>query len=168
MNAMKRMIPLTAALAVTLGSLLVVSSCHDSSRIETDRSADSLAVSQAIHACIGWAKEKDFDLLYSVINDPGYLEVSPGNRITRGIDQFRENETFWGSPDFKAIRYDVRDLTISFSPEGDAAWFYCILDDINEWKGEPASWENTRWTGVLIRKDGRWIMMQQHFSFAHS
>jgi hypothetical protein len=46
------------------------------------------------------------------------------------------------------------------------AWFYCILDDINEWKGQPANWENTRWTGVLEKRDGRWVMAQQHFSFA--
>ncbi|MRR23376.1 hypothetical protein EG830_10400 [bacterium] len=93
--------------------------------------------------------------------------MSPGQKITRGIDEFRENEAFWGSPDFRAVRYDIRDLSISFSPSGDAAWFYCVLDDINEWKGEPANWENTRWTGVLVKKDGRWIMMQQHFSFAN-
>jgi len=149
--------------------LLLFTSCRDNGVQGTDRSADSLAVSQAIHDCIGWAKEKDFNLLYSVIaNDPGYLEVSPGNKITRGFDEFRQNETFWGSPDFRAVRYDIRDLTISFSPGGDAAWFFCILDDINEWKGEPANWENTRWTGVLVKKDGRWIMMQQHFSFVNS
>ncbi len=163
---MKRIIPLTPGF-IALCSLLVLSGCRNDHQPGNDRSTDSLAVSQAIHACIGWAKEKDFDLLYSVINDPGYLEVSPGQKITRGIDEFRENEAFWGSPDFKAVRYDIRDLTISFSPAGDAAWFYCILDDINEWKGEPANWENTRWTGVLVKKDGKWIMMQQHFSFAN-
>jgi hypothetical protein len=165
---MKRMIPSSVGI-VMLCPLLFLLSCGGGSQQSTDRSADSLAVSQAIHACIGWAKEKDFKLLYSVIaNDPGYLEVSPGNSITRGIDEFKENELFWGSSDFRAIRYDIRDLVISFSPAGDAAWFYCVLDDINEWKGQPASWENTRWTGVLVKKEGRWIMMQQHFSFANS
>jgi len=47
------------------------------------------------------------------------------------------------------------------------AWFFCILDDINEWKGQPATWENTRWTGVLEKRDGRWVTVQQHFSFAN-
>jgi hypothetical protein len=46
------------------------------------------------------------------------------------------------------------------------AWFFCILDDINEWKGQPANWENTRWSGVLEKRSGRWVMAQQHFSFA--
>jgi hypothetical protein len=125
-------------------------------------------VENAIHASIGWAKNKDFRLLYSVIaNDSAYLEVSPGKRITRGFAEFKKGEKLWGSPDFKAIRYDIRDLRISFSRSGDVAWFYCVLDDVNEWKGQPANWMNTRWTGVLEKREGRWVIVQMHFSFAN-
>lgn len=91
------------------------------------------SVKAAIHNTIVWAKNKDFDLLYSVIaNDSNYLEVDPNPGITRGFAQFKKKEAFWGSNDFKAIRYDIRDLTINFSEKGDVAWFYCVLDDINE------------------------------------
>ena len=41
-----------------------------------------------------------------------------------------------------------------------------MLDDMNEWKGQPANWENTRWTGVTEKRDGKWVIVQQHFSFA--
>jgi ketosteroid isomerase-like protein len=163
---MKKMIHYITVLIIFI-CLMLISCSRGEAGPPPDRSADSLAVSQAIHDCIGWAAEKDFDLLYSVIvNDSSYLEVGPDGRVTRGIDEFRKNESFWGSPDFKAIRYDIRDLSITISKDGDAAWFYCILDDINEWKGQPATWENTRWTGVLEKRDGRWVMVQQHFSFA--
>lgn len=125
------------------------------------------AVEQAIRSSIGWAATKDLDLLYSVIcNDSAYLEVDPGKRVVKGFDEFRKAEAFWMHEDFKAIRYAISDLQIRFSASGEVAWFYCVLDDINEWKGQPASWENTRWTGVLEKRDGRWTMMQQHFSFA--
>lgn len=124
-------------------------------------------IERAIHASIGWAKNKDFKLLYSVIaNDSAYLEVSPGKRITRGFAEFRKGEKFWGSPDFKAVRYEIKDLTINLSRSGEVAWFYCVLDDVNEWKGESASWLNTRWTGVLERRGGKWVIVQMHFSFA--
>jgi ketosteroid isomerase-like protein len=124
-------------------------------------------IEQAIHASIGWAKEKDFRLLYSVIaNDSNYIEVDPGKRVVRGFDDFRKAEKFWGSPDFKAMRYEIRDLTINISRSGDVAWFYGVLDDVNEWKGKPASWLNTRWTGVLERREGNWVIVQMHFSFA--
>jgi len=124
-------------------------------------------VEQSIRACIGWAQTKDFGLLYSVIaNDPDFLEVHPDGRVVKGFEEFKKGEKFWGSPDFKAVRYDLRDLRIKLSKSGDTAWFFCLLDDINEWKGQPANWENTRWTGVLEKRDGRWVVVQQHFSFA--
>lgn len=124
-------------------------------------------IEQSIRNCIGWAKTKDFKLLYGgIAADENFLEVHPDGNVVKGIEEFRKAESFWASPDFKAVRYDIRDLKITLSKGGDTAWFYCLLDDINEWKGQPANWENTRWTGVLEKRDGRWVMAQQHFSFA--
>lgn len=147
---------------------LVIFSCTSQSIEKTENQISEIpAVEKAIRSAIGWAKEKDFNLLYSTIaNDPEYLEVHPNNRVVKGFDEFKKAEAFWGSPDFKAIRYEIRDLKINISASGDVAWFYCILDDINEWKGKPANWENTRWTGVLEKRNGSWRIVQQHFSFA--
>ena len=134
---------------------------------DRSRDVDREEITRTIHSCIGWAKTKDFALLYgSIANDPDFLEVHPDGRVVSGFDDFRKAEAFWGSPDFKAVRYEIRDLRIRLSKSGDVAWFYGLLDDINEWKGRPANWENTRWTGVLEKRDGRWVMVQQHFSFA--
>jgi len=124
-------------------------------------------IERSIRDSIGWAKTKDFRLLYGIIaNDPDFLEVHPDGNVVKGFEDFKKAEKFWGSPDFKAVRYEIRELKIKLSKSGDVAWFFCILDDINEWKGQPANWENTRWTGVLERRDGRWVTVQQHFSFA--
>ena len=124
-------------------------------------------VEKSIRSSIGWAKTKDINLLYSVIaNDSSYLEVRPGDRVVKGFLEFKKAEAFWMHPDFKAIRYEIKDLKINLSKSGDVAWFYCILDDINEWKGQPANWENTRWTGVLEKRNKNWIIVQMHFSFA--
>jgi len=131
------------------------------------RPAEFGRIEQSIRDCIGWAQTKDFPRLYSVIaDDPDFLEVHPDGAVVKGIEEFRKAEKIWASPDFKAIRYEIRDLEIKVSQSGDVAWFFCILDDINEWKGRPANWENTRWTGVLEKRGGRWVMVQQHFSFA--
>jgi hypothetical protein len=46
------------------------------------------------------------------------------------------------------------------------AWWACILDDLGEWDGRPIGWKDTRWTGVLEKRDGRWLIVQMHFSFA--
>jgi hypothetical protein len=147
--------------AIILTALLLSTSAAQDARTER------AAIVKAIHASIGWAKNKDFELLYSVIaNDSSYLEVDPDSGLIRGFDQFRKNEALWGSPDFKAIRYEIKDLNINISQSGEVAWFYCMLDDINEWKGKPASWINTRWTGVLEKRNGKWVIVQMHFSFA--
>jgi hypothetical protein len=147
--------------------MVFTNSCNNSLPIaDINKSAEIALIEKSINGSIGWAKEKDFELLYSIIaNDSNYLEVSPGERITRGIDEFKKAETFWGSPDFKAIRYEIRDLKINLSKSVDVAWYYCILDDENEWKGQPASWMNTRWTGVLEKREGQWVIVQMHFSF---
>ncbi len=132
-----------------------------------DPGRETKAIEQAIRSCIGWAQTKDFALLNRTIaNDPAYLEVDPTPGVIRGFAEFMNNEVVWSSPDFKAVRYDIRDLKINLSRSGDVAWFYCVLDDVNEWKGRPASWLNTRWTGVLEKRNGAWVVVQMHFSFA--
>ncbi len=132
-----------------------------------DYNKEKLLIEKTIRTSIGWAKDKDIKLLYSVIaNDSDFLEVHPGPKVVKGFSEFRKAEEFWMSPDFKAVRYKISDLRINISKSGDAAWWFCMLDDINEWKGEPASWENTRWTGVMEKRNGKWIIVQQHFSFA--
>jgi hypothetical protein len=83
-------------------------------------------VERAIHASISRAKEKDFALLYQVIaHDSAYLEVSPGKKITRGFSEFRKGEKVWRSPDFKAVGYEMRDLTINFSRAGHLRYLLC-------------------------------------------
>ena len=154
--------------SIIMSAIVVFMSCR-SQNPEFDLKLEKQRVTEAIHSSIGWAKTKDIDLLYSIIaDDSNYIEVHPNDGIVRGFKEFRNSEAFWMSDDFKAISYDIRDLQITFSNSGDVAWFFCMLDDINEWKGQPADWENTRWTGVLEKRDGRWVMVQMHFSFAGS
>ncbi|NIN64409.1 MAG: hypothetical protein GTO63_06850 [Anaerolineae bacterium] len=154
----KRLAPLlSGAMAVA------VTACAPQQSV--DRDAEIAAVERAIDGTIAWARTKDFDWLYGIIaNDSAYLEVHPEDRVVKGFHEFRRMEEFWASPDFRAIRHEIRDLQITLSRSGDVAWFFCMLDDINEWQGQPVSWINARWTGVLEKRDGKWIMVQMHFS----
>lgn len=152
---------------ITVIILFAVSVCSKPAKTSAENSEITL-IENSIRNCIGWAKTKDFRLLYSIIsNDSDYLEVDPGKGVIRGFDEFRKNEKIWGDSSFRAIGFEIRDLKITISESGSVSWFYCILDDINEWKGEPASWINTRWTGVLEKRKGKWTMVQMHFSFAN-
>jgi len=151
---------LACGLAVSRG----VASAADSAAA---RAEDRAAVEQTLNNVFGWAVNKDFDLFFRTIaDDADFISVTPYERVKIGVDDVKRDVAFWASPDFRAIRHELRDLKIVFSRGGDVAWFFCRLDDINEWRGEPANWENARWTGVLERREGRWRVVQQHFSFA--
>jgi ketosteroid isomerase-like protein len=124
------------------------------------------AIEQVIHNVFGWAVNKDFKLFFSSISDDSnFISVTPYKRVKFGVEDVKKDTSFWASPDFKAIRHEIRDLKIHFSSSSDVAWFYCMLDDINTWKEEPASWENVRWTGVLEKRKGVWRVVMQHFSW---
>ena len=132
-----------------------------------DKEKELAVVEKTIRSSIGWAKDKDLDLLYSVIaSDSNYTEIQPGDKVVRGIKEFRESEAFFMDDNFKAVKYEIWDLRINFSKDGKVAWWYCMLNDINTWKGQPANWENVRWTGVLEKRDGIWVICQMHFSYA--
>jgi ketosteroid isomerase-like protein len=126
-------------------------------------------ISRVIHNSIGWAANKDKELLFSCFaHDPELFWYSPGDDATiHGYKAFVDmTEGFFMKDDFKAVGYGIRKLQINLSRSGDVAWFHTRLDDYNEWKGEPANWEDVRWTGVLEKRDGRWVIVQMHFSQA--
>lgn len=155
-------------LLIIWGLLVLNIACDNSGNKQIiDNDKEMLTVRSTINNVMAWAIEKDFRLFYSTIaNDSNFISVTPYNRVKFGFNEVRKDSAFWGSPHFKAIRHELRDLHINLSNSGDVAWFFCYLDDINEWKGQPANWENARWTGVLKKREGQWRIVQQHFSFA--
>ncbi|MCI0496578.1 nuclear transport factor 2 family protein [candidate division KSB1 bacterium] len=152
-----------------LVSLMLTLACLNLAFAQQDKNQETEkdTIAQVISSCIGWAKDKNLELLFSVIaNDTNYVSVSPGKRVVKKFEDVKKSVPFWMSPDFKYVRHELKELEITIARCGEVAWFYCILDDINTYKGEPASWENARWTGVVEKREGKWVIVQQHFSFA--
>ena len=130
--------------------------------------AEKEVISKVIHNSIGWALTKDTVALYESLSDSNLFIFHPDSISTvTDISQIRETaENIWLDDRFKATGLDIRKLRIEISPGGDVAWYSCILDDIGEWDGRPIGWYNTRWTGVLVKRDRKWVIVQMHFSFA--
>ena len=129
---------------------------------------DKGAIRQAIHDVIGWALKKDFDLLFSVVaQDADFFIFHPDSKSTIvSFDAFKSfAERSWTTPSFKATRFEVKELKIHLSTSGNMAWYSCYLDDFGEWDGKEVGWTNARWTGVLEKRDGKWLIVQMHFSF---
>jgi len=143
-----------ALLLVPACSLVMLACCAPGP--DKDRSEERAAVKEVIGNSIGWALDKDVDLLYrSVARDADFFIFHPDSR-----------STITGFDAFKATGFEIGDLKITFSETATVAWFSAILDDHGEWGGTPSSWIDTRWTGVLEKRDGRWVIAQMHFSFA--
>ena len=125
-------------------------------------------VEETVRDSIAWALTKDRARLEEIIaHDDDYFSFHPGGlEGVHGYAEFERGFDFWMDPRFEATRTDVRDFRCHFSPSGEVAWFSAILDDCYRWDGEPGCWKDTRWTGVLEHREGRWQIMQMHFSFA--
>ena len=153
-----------------LGALVLSGGCTKMDQTpKVNIEEEKAEISKVIENSIGWAGTKDQELLYSCFaNDEDLFYFSPRDDGTiHGRKAFEElTEGFFMLDDFKAVSFKIRELYIGLSQSGDAAWYHARLDDYNEWKGQPANWEDVRWTGVLEKRDGRWVIVQMHFSDA--
>jgi ketosteroid isomerase-like protein len=151
-----------------LAALLCISALLHGPAFTQQANPDPEIISRVIDNSIGWFETKDFDLLFSTLaDDPDLFMFQPGSTGTiRGIEQFKESSAVWQDPDVKYLSHKISDLSIHISQSGDVAWFSAILEDCGEFKGQVGCWKDTRWTGVLEKRDGRWVIVQMHFSFA--
>ena len=155
-------------IVISVGVALALVTATSLAWQETAGSRDRAVVEQTIRDSIGWALTKDRVLLERVItHDADLFIFHPDSKSTVvGWDAFAKNFSFWMDPRFKATSFDVRDLRITFARSGEVCWFSAMLDDLAEWDGKPTGWKDTRWTGVLERRGGNWVIVQMHFSFA--
>lgn len=158
----------TAVLAIAVVSTLLPFAGILAVSAATPEGDDAAEVEQIIRDSIGWALTKDRARLESILSrDERLFMFNPTwDATVIGWDSFVPAFDFWMDPRFRATRFDVRDLRLTFSARGDVAWFSAILDDEGEWDGRPVEWRDTRWTGVLERGDDGWVIVQMHFSFA--
>jgi hypothetical protein len=131
--------------------------------------SDRKEVEKAIQDAIGWALKKDIDRLFSIVaRDEDFFIFHPDSKSTIiGFEAFRQlGERVWMKDPFRATDFAIRELRVNFSTNGQVAWYSAFLDDHAEWNGQPTGWDNARWTGVLEKRDGKWVIVQMHFSFA--
>jgi ketosteroid isomerase-like protein len=147
---------------------LTSASARDRDGTAAEAPTEKEIIAQVIDDSIGWFEEKDFDLLFSVFADDAELFFfQPTSDATiHGIEAFRKLSTIWRDPANHYLRHEVRDLRIRLHASGQVAWFSAILDDCGVYQGQEGCWKDTRWTGVLEKRDDRWVIVQAHFSFA--
>lgn len=131
-----------------------------------DADAEKSAVTKVIEANIAWFKDKDFAALYGTYSrgtDLFMFQLDTASTI-RGFAQFEEFSKGWRDPDVAYAGHRFTDLEVTLSRLGDAAWFSTVLEDCARVKDRAPRCFTSRYTGVLEKRDGRWLIVQQHFS----
>lgn len=135
-----------------------------------DRESDQATIARVIGDSIRWALNKDRALQESTMaHDEDLFVVWTGPQpAVHGWNRYVKLFDTWMDPRFKATVTEIRDLRIHLSRSGDVAWYSASLDDLGEWDGKPVGARNIRWTGVLEKRDGKWVIVQMHGSVPHS
>jgi hypothetical protein len=128
-------------------------------------SPDYEAVRETIEQSIGWAIEKDFQNMFRLWDENMLHFWLFSNSLVVGLDSFKVYAERWKDPDFRGTRFEFRDLRIVFSSGRDVAWYSCLLDDCGSFQGREFCIENVFQTGVLEKKDGRWVHVLMHGSY---
>ena len=130
--------------------------------------SEKAVITKVIHDSFAWALTKDRALFESTFaKDDDFFSFFPDSKSTVvGWNQFQKTLDNWMDPRNKAIRFDIRDLRLDCSESGTVAWFSAVVDDEGEWDGTPWGAKNVRWTGVLEKRNGKWVIVQQHMSSA--
>jgi ketosteroid isomerase-like protein len=158
---------LLRVVSLCLALLTGIPACATAAR--GDEAAEKAKVAKVVRTSIEWAMTKDKQALFDCFaRDSGLFFFQPDSKSTmEGFQPFQEEtESFFMDPRFKAVGSAFTDLRIHLSKSGDVAWYSCLLTDHNTWDGRPANWDDVRWTGVLEKRQGRWVIVQMHFSMA--
>lgn len=156
---MKTKFATAAALVVSLLALNAVGAAAG------EPEGDREAVTKAIEQAIGWAIEKDFDAMFGLWADDLFHFWLTSDSQVIGLEAFKTYAERWRDPEFRGTRFEFRDLRIVFSAAGDVAWYSCFLDDCGTYRGTEFCLEDVFQTGVLERRDGRWVHVLMHGSY---
>jgi ketosteroid isomerase-like protein len=122
-------------------------------------------VKNAIEQSIGWAIKKDFDAMFRLwADDLFHFWLFSQSKVV-GLEDLKKYSEVWRNPDFRGTRFEFKDLRIVFSRSGDVAWYSCFLDDCSSFKGQESCLKDVFQTGVLEKRDGRWVHVLMHGSY---
>lgn len=134
-----------------------------------DIEKEKAAVQKVAYTFVGWALDnKNVEALKaSLSHGDDFFMFMPDSRTTiTGYQEFLKLIPGWMSPDFRATKTELSQVKVDISSSGDVAWFSSLLEDCGEVRGRTSCWKESRYTGVLEKREGHWVIVQAHFSLA--
>jgi hypothetical protein len=153
------------AFALLLG---VIMNTTAESAAAPSREAEETVITKIVRDSICWALTKDRALQESTMahDEDLYIVWTSSDMVIAGWNKYVKLFDTWMDPKFKATLTEIRDLRVNLSRSGDVAWYSATLDDLGEWDGKPTCARDIRWTGVIEKRGGKWVIVQMHGSVA--
>ncbi len=151
---------------ILIASLIAGSCCNNSeTKSQSDPAKEKEKVALVLEKYVLANERQDVDLLKEVwSNDPDIVVIGTNSdEILEGWDQIKAvlEKQF---KTFSDTYISVRDQIIHVDDTGNTAWFSEILNYNYIYKGKALQYEGLRFTGVLRKIDGDWLIVQSHIS----
>ena len=153
---MKNLIVLVVGLA-----FLVVSACTPKVDIEAEKTQVKTVVDQLEQ----FLETEDMELFSKIMahdTDMVIFGTDAGERMV-GWEALKEMIQKQNAS-YENTKITVKDQVIKVNKSGNTAWFSEIADWVLEAQGEQINLQGSRFTGVLEKRNGDWIIVQMHAS----
>jgi len=152
-------------LLFTIVCLVIISGCNQHEKVVVDKQKEIEAVKLVLEKYALANENQDINMIEEIWC-PSDSIVSIGTEsgeILQGFSHIREAvenqfETFSNT----FISY--RDQIITISKDGNTAWFSEIINYNFILNDQAQQYEGLRYTGVLVKMDGKWKIVQTHMS----
>ncbi|MFP4470301.1 MAG: nuclear transport factor 2 family protein [Bacteroidales bacterium] len=154
-----------ALLPLMLVALFLVSGCGQEKEPKVDVDKEKEAIKLVLEK-YALANENQDMALIEDIWCPSERIVSFGTESDEKLVGFQQIKAAVESQfeDFSNTYISYRDQIIDLSEDGNTAWFSEIINYNFILDGEAHSYEGLRYTGVLVKKEGKWKLVQTHMS----
>ena len=154
-----------ALIPLMLVILVLISGCGQDNKPQVDAAKEKEAIKLVLEK-YALANENQDMALIEDIWCPSERIVSFGTESDEKLVGFQQIKSAMENQfeAFSNTYISYRDQIIDVSEDGKTAWFSEIINYNFILDGEAHSYEGLRYTGVLVKKDGKWKLVQTHMS----
>lgn len=143
--------------------LLFIAGCSSSATVKDESSAEAKDVKKVITAFDSWLVDKDSKALKTIFTEETEAIVyNASSEVWKGAASIRK-KMLKGIDKLEDVSVDIRDQDIKVV--GSTAWFSERADFKFDYNGQRVNNEGVRMTGVLMKENGQWKIVQWHTSF---
>lgn len=150
-------------------SMMMMVACNCPEPEVVDKAKEIAAVKKVLDLYRAANENQDMNLIeeiWSPEEDIVSIGTEKGERLV-GFSQIKEvvQRQF---DSFSETFITPANQSIEISDDGNTAWFSQMMNYNFILNGTPYSFRNLRYTGVLVKKEGKWKLVQTHMSIAYN